>query len=72
MSEKKYPFQCKEPGCLGDAIYKGKCRAHAGPIPCIHCGRDASEHHLANYADGPQIGLGILICPNSVLEEDRG
>lgn len=38
---------------------------------CKHCGRKAKDHRLANYADGPLIGLGFIVCPTSVFEQQQ-
>jgi hypothetical protein len=38
---------------------------------CQNCGRPAKEHALANYADGPMIGVEVLICPTAVFKEKK-
>ena len=35
---------------------------------CKHCGQSKSEHKLANYSDGPMIGLEFLVCPFATFE----
>lgn len=43
-----------------------------GERRCWFCGTTRARHRLANYADGPNIGAPVLICPTSVftLPED--
>lgn len=36
---------------------------------CGNCGKRASAHHLANYADGPHIGVNVLICPTATWRQ---
>jgi hypothetical protein len=38
---------------------------------CSHCGRLESEHALVNFADGPQIGQPVLVCPRSIFKAVR-
>lgn len=36
---------------------------------CSRCQAPKKEHYLVNYADGPHIGVSILICPTSTFED---
>ena len=35
-------------------------------MTCPICNRPREDHFLANYADGPMVGLGFLVCPHAV------
>ncbi len=35
---------------------------------CGHCGRPASDHKLVNFADGPQVGESVLVCPTCTFD----
>lgn len=34
---------------------------------CLRCGWARNEHWLANYADGPWVGRGVLVCPTATF-----
>lgn len=36
-------------------------------LKCETCGRDRSEHWMANIADGPFVGKYFLVCPTAVF-----
>jgi hypothetical protein len=38
---------------------------------CANCGRPQKDHRLANYADGPFVGEGVLICHTAIYESRR-
>jgi hypothetical protein len=38
---------------------------------CQNCGRTSQEHWLTNYADGPHVGINILVCPSAVFKLQR-
>ncbi len=35
---------------------------------CVRCGYSPSSHSLANFSDGPLIGIQILICPSAIYK----
>jgi hypothetical protein len=51
-------------------IKRRKRKTWVGIDRCKRCGRSAKEHYLANYSDGPHIGINVLICPTSVFEDE--
>ena len=46
--------------------------AQPGDPICERCHSYKSQHRLANYADGPQVGEGFLVCPTAVYREATG
>lgn len=32
---------------------------------CVRCGYTRKAHRLANYADGPMVGMEFLVCPTA-------
>lgn len=36
-------------------------------IICVRCGYFKMAHWLVNYADGPAIGISVLICPTATF-----
>ena len=38
---------------------------------CAHCGQKAKAHWLANYSDGPYVGVSVLVCPTSTWKQKQ-
>jgi hypothetical protein len=36
---------------------------------CANCGKKSKDHLLVNYADGPHVGISVLICPAATFRE---
>lgn len=62
---------CSFEGCLQDAWYAGRCRAHGGVPPCKNCGHPQDEHYVVNFADGQMISGDVKICPTAIYEPAR-
>lgn len=39
--------------------------------PCRRCGYGLREHYRVNYADGPHVSVGVLVCPTAIYEPGR-
>lgn len=35
---------------------------------CHRCGRSSQDHYGLNFADGPQVGGVVLVCPTATFQ----